>query len=103
MGRMAFEGGERFRADVMFDAFSVHLSNAFGDAKAAEEGDDGFVATFARGGKSSSFFGEKNRAIRLGGNKACVLEPGYGAIDGDVCHAEPFREVNDAGFAHFCD
>jgi len=98
---MAFEGGECFRADVMFDAFGVHFGDAFRDAKTAEEGNNDFVATFASGGKSSPFFGEKNRAVRLGGNKACVLEPSYGAIDGNVSHTESFGEVNDAGLAEF--
>ena len=102
LGRMAFEGSERLRAHVMFDAFGVHFGDAFRDAKAAEESDDNFMATFASGGKGSSFFGEKNRAIWLSGDKACVLEPGYGAIDGDVSHAEAFGEINDTGFAHFC-
>jgi hypothetical protein len=100
---MTFEGGKRFRADVMLDAFGIHFRDAFGDAKATEESDNSFVAALASGRERSAFVGEKNRAIWLSGNKACVLEPGYSAIDGDMSYAQAFGEVNDTGFADFCD
>jgi hypothetical protein len=41
--------------------------------------------------------------VWLSGNQACVLEPGYGAVDSDMSHAEAFGEINDTGFADFCD
>ena len=31
------------------------------------------------------------------------MQPGDSAIDGDMGHTEAFGEVNDAGFANFCD
>jgi hypothetical protein len=100
---MAFEGGERFRAHVMFDAFGIHFCDAFGDAEATEEGDDSLVAALASARQSSPFVGEKNRAIRLRGNEPRVLKPRNSPIDGDMGHAEALGEVNDAGFANFCD
>jgi hypothetical protein len=100
---MTFEGRKCFGADVMFDSFGIHFCDAFRDAETTEEGDDSFVAALASGRERSPFVGEKNRAIRLRGNEPRVLEPGYSAIDGDMGHAEALGEVNDAGFANFCD
>jgi hypothetical protein len=100
---MTFEGGKRFGADVMLDTFGIHFCDAFGDAEATKESDDSFVAALASGREGSAFVGEKNCAIWLRGHESRVLEPGHGAIDGDMSHAESFGEVNDTGFAHFCD
>lgn len=98
---MAFEGGEGFRADMMLDAFSIHFSDAFRDTEAEEERDDGFMPALARSGEGPAFFGQKNRAIWLGGDKTGLLQASNGAIDGDVGDAEPLGKVNDASFAEF--
>ena len=96
-----FKGSEGVGADVVLDAFGVHLGDAFGDAERAEKGDDGFVASFARGGEVAALIGEEDGAIGLGGDKAAFLQAGNGAIDGHVGHTEALGEVHDAGFAGF--
>src|SRR5882724_7953079 len=90
--RMAFKCRKRFRADVMLNAFGIHFRDAFGHAEAAQEGDDGFVPAFARGGESTAFFSQKNGTIWLGGNEAGVLQASDGAVDRDVGDAKSFCE-----------
>lgn len=98
---VAFEGGKGFGADVMFNPLGVHFGDPFGDAEASEEGHDGFVPAFARGGEGAAFFRQKNRAIGLRRNEAGVLQASDSAIDSDVSDAEAFGEINNARFANF--
>jgi hypothetical protein len=85
----------------MFNAFGIHLGDAFGNAEAAQKGDNGFVPVFAGGGEGSAFFSQKNGAIGLGSDEAGVLKTGDGAIDSDVGDSKAFGEIDDARLADF--
>ena len=100
---MALERGEGFGADMVFNAFGIHLRDTFRDPKAAQECNHSFVPTFARGGERATLVGQKNCAIRLGGHQAGLLQPSDGPIHSNVRDAEAFSEVNNPRFPDFAE
>lgn len=79
---------QRFRADMVLDAFSVHFRHPFGDANGTQELNDGFMPAFARRRQFPSGVREKNGAVGLRGDVAGFLQPGDGSVHGNVRHAE---------------
>jgi len=88
---------------VVLNSFSIHFCDAFRNAERAEKRDNSFMPGLAGGGQVAASIRQENRAIGLRGYKAALLESRNGAIDGDVCDAETFCQVDDARFAGFGD
>lgn len=92
------EGGQGLWTDVMLNAFSVRLRDAFGNSKATKEFNDGFVTALAGGGQFASGICEKNGTVRLRRHVAGHLQTGDGSVHGYVRHAQSPREFNHPGF-----
>lgn len=90
------KGGERFRADVVLDAFRIRLGDVVWHTKRAKEFQDQLVALTGFFSQLGAFLGKKNGAVRPAGNPAIALQTGDRADHGDMGDPQTPREVDGA-------
>lgn len=96
-----FESSERFRADMVLNAFGIHFRYTFGDAYGTQKGHNRLVSHLRGVGQFASFIREKNGSVWLGCDESAFLQSHNRAINGHMGNSKPFGEVHYARLAHF--
>ena len=88
---------------MVFDTFGIFVSGFRVDAERNEEIANGSVTLTRHFGKRLPLIGQKDRAIRLRGDKAIALQALDRVVDGRFGDTEPVREIHQPRFARFLD